>query len=170
MKYAYILGSNVFVSPHGFISYTELSDTKSFLSIRSIYHDNAADSRLSIDLDIKDMHGQGLKLTENKTNNSACFDISEKRDQVLISNHNGHTLIDVHQLDDRTAMQLEHNIIAELEVHAPIAVIRIRGNFMLGGMHIEIDNEKLFINKNSYGNSVFSGQNNLQFETKGVLL
>jgi hypothetical protein len=89
---------------------------------------------------------------------------------VLVTKHNGDTIIDIHQLDDESAMALEHNIIAELEVNSPIAVIRIRGDFMLGGMHIEIDNEKLFVNDNSYANSVLAGQNNLQFAAEGVVI
>ncbi|MDB5145122.1 MAG: hypothetical protein JWQ66_3835 [Mucilaginibacter sp.] len=170
MKYAYIFGSNAYVSPHGYISYTENGQTRSFLSIRSIYHDTAAGSHLSVDLDIRDMLDRELKFTDNQAENATGFHISEQRDRVLITKHNGDTIIDIHQLDDESAMALEHNIIAELEVNSPIAVIRIRGDFMLGGMHIEIDNEKLFVNDNSYANSVLAGQNNLQFAAEGVVI
>ncbi|MDB5136315.1 MAG: hypothetical protein JWP37_2918 [Mucilaginibacter sp.] len=169
MKYAYILGSNAFVSPDGFISYTENGETKTFLSIRSIYHDTAADSRLSIDLDIKDMYGRDFKLTNNQTDNTTGVNMAE-RDRVLLTNNDGTTIIDIHQLDDESAMRLEHNIIAELEVHAPIAVIRIRGNFMLGGIHIEIDNEKLFVNDNSIANSTHASHTNLQFVPSDIVL
>ncbi len=170
MKYAYILGSNAYVSPHGFISYSEGDQPKSFLSIRSIYHDNAPGSHLSIDLDIKDMLDRELRITDNQADNATGFHIAEQRDRVLVTKHNGDTIIDIHQLDDESAMALEHNIIAELEVNAPIVAIRIRGDFMLGGMHIEIDNEKLFVNGNSYANSVLAGENNLQFATEGVVI
>jgi hypothetical protein len=169
MKYAYILGSNSFISPDGFISYTENGQTKTFLSIRSIYHDTAADSRLSIDLDIKDMHGRDFKLTNNETDNTTGVNMAD-RDRVLLTGNDGTTIIDVHQLDDESAMRLEHNIIAELEVHAPIAVIRIRGNFMLGGIHIEIDNEKLFVNNNSIANSTRASHTNLQFVASDIVL
>jgi hypothetical protein len=89
---------------------------------------------------------------------------------VHVTDHIENTIIDIHQLDDQTAMRLAHNIIAELEVQSSVAVIRIRGDFMLGGMHIEIDNEKLFINGNSYANSVLAGQNNLQFVPSEVVI
>ncbi len=170
MKYAYILGSNAFVSPHGYISYTENGETKTFLSIRSIYHDTAVGSHLSVDVDVKDMLERELKLTDNQAGSDNVFKISEERDRVHITNHLGNTIIDVHQLDDQTAMRLAHNIIAELEVQSSVAVIRVRGDFMLGGMHIEIDNEKLFINGNSYANSVLAGQNNLQFVPSEVVI
>jgi len=170
MKYAYILGSNAYVSPHGFISYSEGDQTKSFLSIRSIYHDNAPGSHLSIDLDIKDMLGRELRITDNQADNATGFHIAEQRDRILVTKHNGETIIDIHQLDDQSAMRLAHNVIAELEVNTPVAVIRVRGDFMLGGMHIEIDNEKLFVNGNSYANSVLAGENNLQFASEGVMI
>jgi hypothetical protein len=169
MKYAYILGSNSFISPHGFISCNEDGRDISFLSIRSVYHDTAADSRLSVDIDIRDMLDRELVLTDNQAGNATGFNITEQRDRVLITNHNGDTIIDVHQLDDQSAMRLEHNIIAELEAHAPVVVIRIRGNFMVGRIHIEIDNEKLFINGNSIANSTWGSNDNLKFIASDVV-
>jgi hypothetical protein len=73
-------------------------------------------------------------------------------------------------MDDDTAMRLEHNIIAELEALAPDAVIRIRGNFMVDDLHLEIDNEKLFVNGNSYANSTQTGKLNLQFNHDSVVI
>lgn len=169
MKYAFILGSNSFITPQGAVTFSDGQGTRTFLSIRSIYHDTAAGSRLSVDLDIKDIPDRELKLTDNMPDNGAAFSITAQRDRVLVTKHNGDTIIDIHQLDDASALSLEHNIMAELEVHAPIAVIRIRGDFMLGGMHIEIDNEKLFINGNSYANSTQASKANLQFEAEGVV-
>jgi hypothetical protein len=67
-------------------------------------------------------------------------------------------------------MRLEHNIIAELEVHAPVTAIRVRGNFMVNDLHLEIDNEKLFVNGNSYANSTLAGKLNLQFNHHSVVL
>ena len=171
MKYAFILGSNAFIVPNGSISYTDSErQTKSFLSIRSIYHDTAADSHLAVELDIKDMLDRHLKLSDNQAEDETSFYIKRERDRVLVTHHNGDTVIDIHQLDDESAMRLEHNIIAEFEVHAPIVVIRIRGSFMLDGTHIEIDNEKLFINGNSIANSVLAGHSILQFADTGVVL
>lgn len=170
MKYAFILGTNCFVTPHGFISYTENGLSKTFLSIRSIYHDTADGSRLAVDLETRDTSGKDLKLTDNKTDHAAGFNISEQRDRILVTKKNGDAIIDILQLDDKSAMRLDHNIIAELEVQEVVAVIRLRGAFMLGGIHIEIDNEKIFVNNNSYANSVLAGNNNLQFSTKGVIV
>ncbi len=170
MKYAYIFGSNSFIVPQGSISYTYNGQSTSFLSIRSVYHDTAAESRLSVNIDIKDMHGAELKITDNKIENGTGFNLTVQRDRVLVTGTDGLAIIDVHQLDDRSAMSLEHNVVAELEVHAPVAPIRVRGNFMLGDLHVEIDNEKLFINDNSYANSTLAGHSDLQFTAAGVVL
>ena len=170
MKYAFILGSNAFVTPHGAITYSSDDEIKSFLSIRSIYLTNAADSHLSINAEIKDMHGRLLRIDNNVAQRDTDFNVKTDLDQVLVTDANGTTVLDVHQLDEESAMALEHNISAELEVNMPFTAIRIHGNFMLEGMHIEIDNEKLFINGNSIGNSVLAGQNNLQFVPSNVII
>jgi hypothetical protein len=169
MKYAFIFGSNVFIVPTGVISYIDHDQTTEFLKIRSIYN-SMTQSHLSVDIDLKDIEGRGLKLIDNQLIDAIGFTILEERDRVLVTRPDNSTVIDVHQLDDRSAMQLEHNITAELEVHAPIAVIRLRGDFMLSRLHIEVDNEKLFISSNSYAGSAIAGHNGLQFTAAGVVL
>lgn len=173
MKYAFLLGSNVFIVPSNTVSFTDNNETQKFLRILSTHHDTPSDQKravLTIDADVKDNEGHALHLTANKPDGTTGFDILEQPDRVLVSKADGSTVLDVHQLDDKTASHLEHNIIAELEVHAPVAVIRLRGNFMVGSLHIEIDNEKLFIGSDSYGNSALAGKDDLKFSNTGVLL
>jgi len=173
MKYAFILGSNSFIVPGNTLVYSDHGQTIDFLRITSIYHDRPAgqgESSLTIDLDIKDTDGSEIKLESNKPIQTAKADIAEHRDRLHITRADGTTIIDVHQLDDVSAMRLEHNIIAELEVHSPVAVIRVRGSFMVNDLHIEIDNEKLFVNGNSYANSTLAGKLNLQFTNTSVVL
>ncbi|WP_426671093.1 hypothetical protein ACPPVU_07635 [Mucilaginibacter sp. McL0603] len=173
MKYAFILGSNSYIVPGNTLIYSHNGEAIDFLSITSIYHDRPAGqgiTALAVDLDIKDIDGNPLKLQANNGENTSLFKITEDRDRLLVTKPDGTTVIDVHQLDDVSAMKLEHNIIAELEVHSPVAVIRIRGNFMINDLHIEIDNEKVFVNGNSYANSTLAGKTNLQFTDEGVVI
>ena len=79
-------------------------------------------------------------------------------------------ILQIQQLDDESAMALEHNIVAELEVNMPIAAIRIFGDFKAGGLNISAENEKLFINDTGYGTSAMHGKNSLQFTADGVVL
>jgi hypothetical protein len=173
MKYAFILGSNSYIVPGNTLIYNHDGQSIDFLRITSIYHDRPAGqgiSTLTIDTNIKDSAGNALQLQANNGENIAEFKITEDNDRVLVTKPDGATVIDVHQLDDKSAMSLEHNIIAELEVHSPVAVIRVRGNFMINDLHIQIDNEKLFVNGNAYANSTLAGKTNLQFTTEGVVI
>lgn len=173
MKYAFIMGSNSFIVPGNTLIYSDHDQNINFLRINSIYHERPAaqgPSVLTADLDIKDLDGSVINLQGNKPVQNVKVDIAEYRDRLNITRADGTTVIDVHQLDDKSAMRLEHNIIAELEVHAPVVVLRVRGNFMVNDLHLEIDNEKLFVNGNSYANSTLAGKLNLQFNHDSVLL
>ncbi|MFI5159755.1 MAG: hypothetical protein ACHQHN_00690 [Sphingobacteriales bacterium] len=173
MKYAFIMGSNLFVVPGNTISFTDNEGDHRFLRIVSFQHHTQPEQKravLIIDADIKDNEGHVIKLTGNKAEEAPPYDILEQTDRVLVTKADGTTVLDVHQLDERSAMALEHNISAELEVNIPYVAIRLRGNFVLGNLHIEIDNEKLFIGDDSYGNSVLAGENDLKFSDAGVLI
>jgi hypothetical protein len=173
MKYAFIMGSNSFIVPGNTLVYSDHDQSINFLRINSVYHDRPAaqgPTDLLVDLDIKDTDGSVIKIEANKPVSVGKFDIATTHDRLHITRADGTTVIDVHQLDDRSAMRLEHNIIAELEVHAPLAAIRVRGNFMVNDLHLEIDGEKLFVNGNSYANSTLAGKLNLQFNHDSVVL
>jgi hypothetical protein len=73
-------------------------------------------------------------------------------------------------LDEDSAMSLEHNISAELEVNIPVVAIRVFGDFKLGDLDIKAENEKLFINGDGWGNSVLGGLKRLKFTEEGVVL
>jgi len=169
MKYAFIIGTSAFIVPNGVISYADSENLKEILNVRSIYHDDKPGSALSIDLDIKDNNGNAVRVYGNKAQSSAAFTIEEARDHVKVFNADGSLLIHVHQIDDKTAMGLEHNITAELEVNMPVVVIRINGDFMAEDLHIIGENEKLFINDDGYATSALAG-NSLRFTASGVVL
>ncbi|HWD87759.1 MAG TPA: hypothetical protein VG367_06500 [Mucilaginibacter sp.] len=173
MKYAFLFGSNVFVVPGNTISYVDNEQTTRFLRIVSVHKDDPEGEKrsvLTIDADIKDNEGHVLHITNNKSDDITHFLIHETYNQLQVSKQNGSTVLDVHQLDYKTAMSLEANIVAELEVNMPLNVIRIRGNFMAGGLHIEIDNEKLFIDDDSYATAALAGETDLKFSHSGVLI
>jgi len=169
MKYAFIIGSNAFVVPHGVISYGDSNHSKEIIRIRSIYHDNEPQSFLSVDLDIKDKDGHEIKLMGNKVVNASTFSVQAERNSVKVFTGSGSLVIHVHQLDDKTAMGLQLNIASELEENAPVAAIRIYGDFMAENLHIMGENEKLFINDNAYATSALAGQT-LAFTEEGVVL
>jgi hypothetical protein len=173
MKYAFVIGSNAFIVPRGAISYGDHDFGKEFLKINSIYHDlppSAEKTFLEVDLDIKDTDGSPIAVLANKPVNGASFTVDKERDSIKVLRADGSLIIHVHQLDDDSAMSLEHNITAELEVHAPIAVIRITGEFIVDNLHVIAENEKLYINDNGYATSALAGKNRLKFTSAGVVL
>ena len=170
MKYAFIIGSNAFIVPNGVISYADKDGSKEILRINSIYHTNKPGSVLSVDLNINDTTGTAIKLTANIIEGNANFKVKEERDSVKVLRADGSPVIHIQQLDDNTAMDLEHNITSELELNSPIAVIRIFGDFKAEDLNISAENEKLFINDNGYATSAMTGKNQLEFTAAGVVI
>jgi len=173
MKYAFIIGSNAFIVPSRVVAYRDQNEDKEFLRINSVYHDlpaKTAETFLDIDLHIKDTGGQPVNMVSDKLEASANYHVLKERNFVKVLRADGSLLIHIHQLDEDAAMNLEHNITAELEVNTPIAVIRITGEFLLGALDITAENEKLYINDLGYGNSVLAGTNQLKFTAEGVVL
>jgi hypothetical protein len=173
MKYAYIIGSNAFVVPGKVVGYTDNGEEKQFLRINAVYHDDPPHEGqpvLDCDINITDVDGTPITVVNNKLVNAAKHKISLNYDSVMITRPDGSVVIHVHQLDEDSAMSLEHNITAELEVNMPVAAIRIFGDFKVGHLHILAENEKLFINGDGWGNSVLGGLNQLMFTEEGVVL
>ncbi|MDB5140603.1 MAG: hypothetical protein JWR12_2519 [Mucilaginibacter sp.] len=170
MKYAFIIGSNAFIVPKGIIYCGNRENERIFLQVNSIYHDTTEGSLLDIDVNIKDTDGTPVVIIANQAVTGAPYSIKKQRDSIKIVRSDGSMIIHVHQLDDEAAMALEHNIVVELEVHAPIAVIRISGEFMVDSLHISAENEKLYINSNGYATSAMVGKNRLTFTSAGVVL
>lgn len=172
MKYAFLIGSSAFVVRGKTISYGEEGNWKSFLRINTVSQGgvNSAGQSLNIDLNIKDTDGTPVTIISNKPVTGAPYTIKTTQDSIDILRLDGSTIIHIHQLDNNSAMALEHNIVAELEVNMPVAVIRISGEFYVDSLHIRAENEKLLINDNGYATSALAGENDLKFTSAGVLL
>jgi hypothetical protein len=171
MNYAYVIGSSAFIVPGKAINYGEEGNWKPWLRINSVSQGGEGSGAfLDIDLDIKDTNGTSVTIVSNKPVTGTPYNIKIERDSIMVLRPDGTEIIHIHQLDNDAAMGLEHNIVAELEVHSPIAVIRISGEFFVDGLHIRAENEKLFINDNGYATAAMIGHNDLKFTTEGVIL
>ena len=170
MKYAFIFGTSAFIVPQGVITIANDDITKQILHVHSLYHDNDPASFFSINLDIQDAAGNYIRLTENKAESEGNYKVESTKNSVKILNADGSLLIQVHQLDDETAMGLETNITKEFEVNMPLAVIRINGDFMADGVHIIAENEKLWVNEDSWATAALSGTGPLRFTAAGVAI
>src|ERR1700756_68392 len=111
MKYAFVMGSSAFIVPHGVIRYADEDTNTDILRINSLWHDNEPDAFLSIDLDIKDTNGNGIFVSNNKVLGTGVKVIADGKSVQVLDEH-GVNVIKVIQMDDKTAMSLEHNITA----------------------------------------------------------
>jgi hypothetical protein len=170
MKYAFIFGTSAFIVPHGVITVADEDNAKDILTVRSVIKESDPDSFLSIDLDISDAAGNYIRLTGSKAESEGSYKVIQERNSVKVLNADGSTLIFVHQLDEAVAMNLEHNITAEFEVNQPLVFIRINGDFMAEGIHVIAENEKLWVNEDSWATSALAGKSNLRFTSSGVVL
>ena len=170
MKYAFIFGTSAFIVPQGVITVANDDITKQILHVHSLYHDNDPASFFSINLDIQDAAGNYIRLTENKAESEGNYKVESTKNSVKILNADGSLLIQVHQLVDETAMGLETNITKEFEVNMPLAVIRINGDFMADGVHIIAENEKLWVNEDSWATAALAGNGPLSFTAAGVVI
>jgi hypothetical protein len=170
MKHAFLFGSSAFIVPANSISYNEGDSQKNFLKINSVQRDDQAGSFLDVDINIKDTDGSPVVILNNKTATGAPYSIKTDAISIEVARLDGTTILHVQQLDEDSAMALEHNIVAELEVQAPVNVIRVYGEFFVDNLHIRAENEKLFINENGYATSAMVGHGNLKFTSEGVVL
>jgi len=170
MKYAFLFGSNVFIIPSNVISYVDNDETNEFLRIKSICHNDGFHSDLTIDTDLKDTEGRGLKIRNNEVVTSFGYKISRAPDRILATGYNNDTVLDIEQLDMESARKLDDNIAAEIEAHSPDAIFRIRGDFMMGKMHVAVDNEKLSIGHDSYASATITGESGLKFTPSGLVV
>ena len=153
------------------VGYSHEKASGEFLRINAIYHDLPATAEpafLDIDLNIKDTDGKQVTVTANKPVTGAPYTVVKDRDSIQVLRLDGSLIIEIHQLDEESALALEHNIVAELEVNAPVAVIRITGEFWVDSIHVRAENEKLFINDNGYATSAMTGHNQLVFTPDGI--
>lgn len=168
MKYAFVMGSSAFVVPKGVIRYADEDNSTEILKINSLWHDNVPDSRFSVDLNIKDRNGNGVIVHDNVALGTDIRVIADGK-SVQVLDVNGVNIIKVIQMDDKTAMSLEHNIIAEFEVNMPLAAIRIFGDFMTHDLHIMAEAEKFYVNDDGYATAALAG-NELRFTPAGMML
>jgi predicted PilT family ATPase len=171
MKYAFVFGSNAFITSQGVISYTDNGETKEFLRVNTTIkrYEGAPESTLGVTVDVTDTNGNPVKFSDI-INDAPDFRIEQTTDRIKALKADGSIIIDIHELDDHSVQHLSHHITAEIDRYSPIAVIRLNGDFKAGDYHIAIDNEKLFIDGNSYAESVHvEHDGGLVFSKEGVL-
>lgn len=166
MKYAIMIGSNMFIGTNGVLTVELNGVSKEFFRIREIYRARSEGSYLAVDCDIKDNdNSREIKLFKN---NPVVIDanitVEVDKTKTTAKRSNGSTIIEVEQLDSNHESLPKSGPIKDFLINNPLdAVLRITGDFYAGGNKLYADSSKLMI-----GTNTISG--NLMIGTGGLLL
>jgi hypothetical protein len=169
MKYTFLFGSNAFIVDQPVITYLQDGETVELLRVKSIYSPSDNDEKvLVVDTNITDTLGHNIALADNDYDHPD-YKVERKNNQIHVTNGTAHTVLDVLQLDTKTADHLSSHIINELHNVGETHVLRIRGDFMIGEHHITIDNEKFYVDDDIYAESVHVGHHGgIQLSKDGI--
>ncbi|NCD71199.1 hypothetical protein [Mucilaginibacter agri] len=171
MKYTFLFGSNAFIVDQPVITYLQDGESVELLRVKSIHSPlskSSEQSLLTVDTNFTDTLGHNIVLADSDYDHPD-YKVQRTDNQIHVTNGTGHTVIDVLQLDTKTASHLSSHIINELHNVGETHVLRIRGDFKFGDHNITIDNEKLFIDDDVYAESVHVGHNGgIQLSKDGV--
>ncbi|MFK8281001.1 hypothetical protein [Capnocytophaga cynodegmi] len=148
MKYAVMIGSNMFIGTSGVLRVETNGKLKEFLNVREIFRERSEGSYLAVDCDIKDAKNKReIKLFKSKP---IVIDESVK----VQSSHNivearredNSVIIKVEQITPNDYSLPRSGPIPEMLKNYPIdAILRITGDFYAGNYHIFADNYKMII-------------------------
>lgn len=169
MKYAIVLGSNIFIGTNGILSFDNGVEQKDFFRIREIHNERSPGSHLGVDVDIKNVDGtREIKLFKSKPVAVGNHNLSVAcdRNSTVVTDDDGSLIISIEQHTD-----VPENVSAALRrvnehLAQPItvdAVLTINGKFNADGIQIEAD-EKGIVDQN--GNR-FSG--NIKVGSGGII-
>lgn len=155
MKHAFILGTSVYLTERNTLSYADGDANFEFLRILSFYRPEAGNA-ITIDANIEtsdDHHPVKILANNIQEGNDIRLDIAPNRVKVY---HAGHEqpILDVYQLAEHEYHGLSSHILNEIHSQHPDYLITIKGNFKVAGAHIEIENEKVFVDADSIANGV----------------
>ena len=157
MKHAFIFGTNIFLSNHRTFSYNDGNAITTFLTIRSFYNpQNSGPEELVIDADINTVDDHHpVRLTGNMAQQGDDVRVVTEPNRVRVYHaDNAEPILDVYQLDPHEYAGLSSHITNEIHSQHPDPVFTIKGNFVIAGSHIYIENEKMLIDHDSFANGV----------------
>jgi len=171
MKYAFIFGSNIFITTDRAISYSDKDSKVEFLKIQSYYahRQNTEDHVLAIDVDINTTDDQKIMLNSNQPIADTVIEVKvePKRVQLYRAGH-AQPVLDVYQLTADEYTHLSSHIANEIEAQQPEVVITIKGDFKVNSHRIVIDGERLYVNGDAFANSVVNAHEGVTLTPDGL--
>jgi hypothetical protein len=153
MKHAFILGTSIYLTNHSTLSFRNSNGSITFATIHS-YYNNQSNLVIDAGFNTSDDH-HPVRVSNNTVQEGADVSVVAEPNRVKIY-HAGHKepLLDIYQLDKHEYEGLGSYILNEINAQHPDPVLTIKGNFVVGGAHIHIENEKMFIDNESFANGV----------------
>ncbi|MDX1364039.1 MAG: hypothetical protein R3243_07465 [Arenibacter latericius] len=173
MKYAIMIGSNMFIGTSGVLSVDCDGTSKEFFRVREINRARSEGTYLAVDCDIKDVDNiREIKLFKN---NPVAADenvtVSQDKKRMTAKRADGTLIIGVEQLKVTDQSLPQNGPIKELLDKNPVdAILRITGNFHAGGHKLVADNEKLRVDTNTLAGNLSVGTGGLKLTADGFAM
>lgn len=144
MKYAVMLGSDLYIGTTGILTVTVKGKRKEFFRIREIYRARSSGSYLAVDCDIKDADGiREVKLFKSKlVATESDIKVTHLDQSIEVYRDDGSIIIKVEQLDP-IEVNLPPGSPGATILKSMGAILRITGDFYAGSHHLIITENQL---------------------------
>ena len=173
MKYAIMIGSNMFIGTNGILTVESDGKSKEFFRIREINRARSEGSYLAVDCDIKDSENKReIKLFKN---NPVAADENVKivQDKKIMSakRADGTIIIQVEQIElNNESLPKDGPVKKVLEDNKVDAILRITGDFYAGRHKLIADNSKLLLDTNTLSGNLMIGTGGLKLTAGGFAM
>ena len=170
MKYAIMLGSNMFVGTNGVFTVEIDGRLKEFFRVREIFRERSEGSYLTVDCDIKDSDNEReIKLFKSRPvagNNR--IEIESNKTHLVAKRPDGSLIIKVEQIENDNPTLPKSGPISNLLKQNPVdAILRITGKFYAGNFKVNIDNENMQIGGITLGGNLAVGTGGMRITPMG---
>ncbi|MFI0431029.1 hypothetical protein [Mariniflexile sp. HMF6888] len=170
MKYAIMLGSNMFIGTNGIFTVEINGKLKEFFKIREIFRERSEGSYLVVDCDIKDSENKReVKLFKSKpVVADENIQIESDKKILLAKRSDGSPIIKIEQIEnDNPTLPKSGPISEELKTNQVDAILRITGNFYAGDFKVDIDDVNMKIDGIMLGGNLSVGTGGMQITPMG---
>ena len=173
MKYAIMLGSNMFIGTNGVFSVEINGNLKEFFKVREIFRERSEGSYLTVDCDIKDSDNKReVKLFKSRpVVVDENIQIESNKKNLIAKRLDGSLIIKIEQIENDNPTLPKSGPIPELLEKNPVdAILRITGNFYAGNFKVDIDDDNMQIDRINLGGNLCVGTGGMQITKMGFTM
>jgi len=170
MKYAIMLGSNMFIGTNGVFTVEINGKLKEFFKVREIFRKRSEGSYLVVDCDIKDSDNKReVKLFKsNPVVADENIHIESDKGNLIATRTDGSLIIKVEQIEnDNPTLPKSGPIPGLLKTNQVDAILRITGDFYAGDFKVSMDDENMQIGGISLSGNLNVGTGGMRITQMG---